>query len=94
MPSPFKVKVDVANFVLTPSGRSLDGEGHLHVIVDQPCIASGETIPNDAQHLHVGNGRPEVLVDLEPGTHRLCVQLSDGFHSALAISEKVVVEVR
>lgn len=89
--SPVRVRAQVDNFALAAKGVSKDGEGHLHVVVDEPCIEAGEVIADD--YVHVGSGAATTEVELEPGEHTLCVQLGDGFHTALAITKTIRVTV-
>lgn len=88
--SPVEIMVDVDNYSLAAKGVSNDGEGHFHV-VDGTCIRPGEVIGDD--HTHVGSGAASVEIELEPGTHELCLQLGDGFHTALAITRTLTLTV-
>ena len=91
--SPFSVRVSTENVALAPAGRTLDGEGHWHVMVDGDCLDAGEVIPKDESHLHVGSGEDHAEFDLAPGVHDLCVQLGDGFHVAVAVTDVVRINV-
>lgn len=91
--SPFTVVVATENIALAPAGRTLDGEGHWHVMVDGECLPAGEVIPKDDDHLHVGSGENIAEFDLALGVHDLCVQLGDGFHVAVAITDVVRINV-
>ena len=78
--------------------RVRDGEvhedaGHLHVMVDAPCVEPGQTIPSDAQHVHLGMAQLETALDLTPGEHTLCLQAGDGTHTALAITREITITV-
>lgn len=88
--SPVTVEIRVDNYRLAAKGVSRDGEGHFHVIEGE-CITPGEVISDD--HAHVGSGAAVTEVELEPGPRRLCVQLGDGFHTALAITQTIDVVV-
>ena len=80
---------------LTPAaaGATIDGEGHLHVLIDRPCLPTGLPIPKDSVHVHFGDGSTDLEVELEPGEHELCVQMGDGFHTAVAITDTLRVNV-
>ena len=91
--SPFTVRVTTKNMELAPAGRTLDGEGHWHVMVDGECLAAGEVIPKNDSHLHVGSGEDSAEFDLAPGRHTLCVQLGDGFHVAVSVTDVVQINV-
>lgn len=82
--SPVKLTWAVENFRVEPAGTVNTGAGHLHVMVDTPCVAAGQVIVNDATHLHFGKAQMEAEVPLTPGTHKLCLQAADGAHIALA----------
>lgn len=88
--SPVEITIAVENYSLAAKGVSKDGEGHFHVVKDA-CIEPGEVIGDS--HTHVGSGAATVSIELEPGRHELCLQLGDGFHTALAITEMLQVEV-
>jgi len=91
--SPFRVVVETEHFELAPKGRVRDGEGHFHVIIDHSCEPPSAQIPDDDLHLHVGSGAAETMVELEPGEHSLCVQLGDGFHTALKTFDTINITV-
>jgi MFS family permease len=83
--APVKVVMAAENFTIEPTGDGTvhDGAGHLHIMVDTPCIVAGETIPRDDSHLHFGDGSTETELALASGTHTLCLQAADGAHTAL-----------
>ncbi len=88
--SPVEITIAVDNYSLAAKGVSKDGEGHFHVVADT-CVRPGEVIGDD--HTHVGSGAASVSIELEAGMHDLCLQLGDGFHTALAITEMLSIEV-
>jgi hypothetical protein len=83
--APVRVVMAAENFTVEPAGDGSvhDGAGHLHIMVDTPCVAAGDTIPKDETHLHFGDGSTETELALEPGSHTLCLQAADGAHTAL-----------
>ena len=81
--SPFEVVMAAAGLVVEPSGEVNDGAGHFHILVNTDFTPTGEIIPDDAQHLHYGQGQTTVTLDLEPGEHTLRLQFADGLHTAL-----------
>lgn len=89
--------VDVAmladGVVIEPAGEVNDGAGHFHVIADAGCAGTGDAIGKDADHVHFGSGVSSGTVYLGPGTHTLCLQVGDGQHAALDITDSVEVEV-
>ncbi len=88
----FTVDVDVSNISLAPKGRTRDGEAHFHVLVDDGCLTPGVVIGDD-DAVHVGSGEASVEIELSPGPHKLCVQLGDGFHVAIAVTDTIDVIV-
>ncbi|CUS03314.2 ATPases of the AAA+ class [Candidatus Promineifilum breve] len=83
--APVRVVMAAENFTVEPAGDGAlhDGAGHLHIMVDTPCVAAGQTIPKDETHLHFGDGSIETELALTPGEHTLCLQAADGAHTAL-----------
>lgn len=91
--SPVLLRVKFEYLTPAAAGATVDGEGHLHVLIDQPCLPTGLPIPKDASHVHFGDGSTDLEVELEPGEHELCVQMGDGFHTAVAITDTLTVNV-
>jgi len=81
--TPTTVTMASENFVIVPAGEPKAGEGHLHIMVDVPCVADGEVIVKDDTHMHYGQGQLEADLTLTPGEHTLCLQAADGAHLAL-----------
>jgi hypothetical protein len=81
--SPVRVKMAAENFKVEPAGPVAAGHGHLHILVDTPCVAAGQVIPKDDKHLHYGKGQTETELKLTPGKHTLCLQAANGAHVAL-----------
>jgi hypothetical protein len=82
--SPLTVKFGAEDFAVVPAGsEQKPNEGHLHVMVDAPCIKSGQGIPKDKTHIHYGRAQMETTLELSPGEHTLCLQAADTNHIAL-----------
>jgi hypothetical protein len=81
--SPVNVIMQAEKFTIEPAGDVHDGAGHLHIMVDAPCLAPGEVIPKDDSHRHFGDGSTEADLELASGTYTLCLQAADGAHIAL-----------
>jgi hypothetical protein len=75
------------------SGEVNEGAGHYHLLVDTDPVPSGEVIPSDDQHVHYGTGQTDGVLELEPGDHTLVLQLADGEHRALPLTDSVEVTV-
>jgi hypothetical protein len=78
------VKWAAQNFRVEPAGAVNTGAGHLHIMVDMPCVPAGQQVINDAAHLHYGKAQMQAELTLSPGPHTLCLQAADGAHIALA----------
>jgi len=83
VPNPVQLKFAAQNFRVEPAGMVNAGAGHLHVMVDTPCVQAGEVIVNDDAHKHFGKAQMEAELTLPPGQHTLCLQAADGAHVAL-----------
>jgi hypothetical protein len=75
------------------AGEVHSGAGHFHVIADAGCVSAGDSIIRDADHVHFGAGQDEGVIYLEPGVHELCLQVGDGIHTALDVTDSVTVTV-
>ena len=76
--SPFYLRVGAANLKV-PLLSAI-----VHININAPCIAAGETIPEDAQHMSFPVGKwGEPRFALPAGQYRLCIQVSDSQNVAL-----------
>lgn len=75
------------------SGPVNDGAGHYHVILDTEPVTPGETIPSDDQHIHYGTGQENGVLELDPGDHTLHLQVGDGEHTAMGLTDTAEVTV-
>lgn len=75
------------------SGEVTEGAGHYHVLVDTEPVEPGATIPSDDAHVHYGTGQTDGVLDLDPGEHTLHLQVGDGEHRAMALTDTVEVTV-
>jgi len=76
--SPFYLRIGVSNLKVPLLSATV------HVNIDAPCFAAGETIPADEQHVSLPMGKwgdPRFV--LPEGTHRLCIQAADSQNVAL-----------
>ena len=87
------VSMTAENFTIEESGEVNDNAGHFHVIVDEGPVETGETIPNDDAHLHYGDGSSRTVLDLAAGSHELTLQVGDGQHRALPLTDTAEVTV-
>lgn len=93
--SPVKLKFAAEGIATEPAGQVKAGSGHHHVIIDTTPPRKGRPIPNDAQHLHYGQGQTEATIELSPGKHELSLQFADGLHRSYGpqMSATITVEV-
>ena len=78
---------------IEPAGEVHPEAGHFHVIADQDCTAVGAPIDRDADHVHFGKAQVEGKIYLEPGEHDLCLQVGDGEHTALDLTDTTTITV-
>jgi hypothetical protein len=78
--SRFKVRIGLRNMGVAPAGTQKAGTGHHHLLVDTELKSFDVPIPNDARHLHLGNGQTEIEVALPPGRHQLQLVVGDHDH--------------
>jgi hypothetical protein len=67
---------------------------HLHLMVDAPCVHPGRAVGRDNQHLHLGGGEREAVLDLSSGTHTLCLEVGNARHVAIGLPDRVTIAVR
>lgn len=91
--SPITLRVDAENLRLRSAGATKDGEGHLHILIDEECKSVGVVIESGSNVIDLNDGRSETQLDLEPGQYEICVQVADGFHSAVAIVDRISISV-
>lgn len=91
--SPFLLVVETENFRLSPAGETRDGEGHLHVLIDQDCLSAGVVIHSGSKVVDLNDGRRKTELELGPGTYEICVQVGDGFSTAVRIIDQISVTV-
>lgn len=91
--SPVTVEMTPGAFEVAPAAESSEGQGHFHIMVDTDCVAEGETIPNDEQHVHFGDGSTSTELELEPGERTLCLQAGDATHAAFGTTDTISVTV-
>jgi len=78
---------------IEPSGEINEGAGHYHIMIDTEPVEPGETIPTDESHVHYGTGQTDGVLQLEPGDHTLHLQVADGAHTAMGLTDTVEVSV-
>jgi hypothetical protein len=60
------------------------GMGHHHLGVDMDCLPPGtEIVKGTPSWIHFGKGDTQIDVQLEPGPHKLTLQLGDDLHRTI-----------
>lgn len=92
--SPVRVAMEAAGITIEPAGEVREGGGHFHVMVDVGCVEPGETVPGDTEgYHHFGKAQTEAELELDPGDHTLCLQVGDGAHTALDLTDEITITV-
>ena len=99
VPSKFTYKLEVTGYELSPAAAGLkEGTGHHHLVIDGPTafVAKGEVIPMDATHKHYGKAQTEGELELEPGKHKITMQLANHLHESYGkeFSKTITVNVK
>jgi hypothetical protein len=90
--SPVKLRFGIEGYELaavpTPAPTLADqvrpGMGHHHVGVEMDCLPPGtEIVKGTPSWIHFGTGATEIDMQLEPGTHKLTLQLGDDLHRTI-----------
>jgi hypothetical protein len=98
--SPLLVVLEADGIDLVPCGPATACEGHLNILVDRPCVASGELVPAASAGavergvIALNDGGDRRTIELGPGEHTLCAQLSDGTQLAFGATETITIVVR
>lgn len=87
------VEMVAQGVTIEEAGEANAGAGHFHVIADAGCVDVGDAITKDGDHVHFGKAQTSGTIYLEPGSHDLCLQVGDGVHEALDITDTVTLEV-
>jgi hypothetical protein len=90
-----RLTMSAEDITIEEAGEARDDAGHFHVLADQDCLAEGTAIGKDADTVHFGAGQAEGVIYLGPGDHELCLQVGDGLHAALDVTDtaRVTVEI-
>ncbi len=89
--SPVKARFGLEGYELAPVPKeTITAEqvranmGHHHLGIDMDCLPAGtEIVKGTPSWVHFGTGATEIDVQLEPGTHKLTLQLGDDLHRTI-----------
>jgi hypothetical protein len=91
---PVHVVMRAEQFKIEPTGAARKGAGHFHIMIDTGCVRAGEAIPFGGDHAHFGKAQTSADIELGPGKHTLCLQLGNGVHAALDLTDTITVTVQ
>lgn len=92
--SPVTFEMSAEGIEIEPAGEVVEGAGHFHLLVDVDCLPEGEVIPGgEDAYQHFGQGQTTAELELEPGEHTVCLQVGDGAHAALDVTDTVTFTV-
>ena len=103
MKSPVKAKFGLEGYELAPVPKEAPtpdkvraGMGHHHLGIDMDCLPAGtEIVKGTPSWVHFGTGATEIDVQLEPGTHKLTLQLGDDLHRTIeGLCQTITVNVQ
>ena len=101
--SPVKAKFGLEGYELAPVPKEAptpeqvrQGMGHHHLGIDMDCLPPGtEIVKGTPSWVHFGTGATEIDVQLEPGTHKLTLQLGDDLHRTIeGLCQTITVNVQ
>jgi hypothetical protein len=100
--SPVKLRFGLEGYTLAPvpQGTITPDQvrpemGHHHVGVDMDCLPPGtEIVKGTPSWVHFGTGNTEIDMQLEPGKHKLTLQLGDDLHRTIeGLCQTITVNV-
>lgn len=99
VPERFTARIGLSGMGVAPAGVDKPNTGHNHLLVDTDVgnLDLTKPIPNDYNHIHMGNGQTEVTLTLPPGRHTLQLLMGDYKHiphTPPVISKKITIYVR
>jgi hypothetical protein len=101
--SPVKARFGLEGYELAPvpqgtitADQVRSGMGHHHLGIDMDCLPPGtEIVKGTPSWVHFGTGATEIDVQLEPGSHKLTLQLGDDLHRTIeGLCQSITVNVQ
>ncbi len=95
--SPFTLQMGTDVMSIDSAGLVRPASGHHHLIIDgADSLAMGSIVPKDSVNIHFGNAQTEYELKLNPGKHKLTLQLADGLHRSYGgkLSASIIVTVK
>jgi hypothetical protein len=100
--SPVKARFGLEGYELAPVPQgTITAEqvrpnvGHHHLGIDMDCLPDGtEIVKGTPSWVHFGTGATEIDVQLEPGKHKLTLQMGDDLHRTIeGLCQTITVNV-
>jgi hypothetical protein len=100
--SPVKLRFGLEGYGLEPVPQGTitpeqvrAGVGHHHVGVEMDCLPAGtEIVKGTPSWVHFGTGATEMDIQLEPGKHKLTLQIGDDLHRTIeGLCQTITVNV-
>lgn len=91
--NPVYFELEAKNWAIEPPVMRRDGAGYFVIILEGGCLPAGRLVPFEGPFVHLQDGAFSAWIDLGPGTYEVCVQVADGNHRALQLTEEVRFEV-
>ncbi|HEX9682835.1 MAG TPA: DUF4399 domain-containing protein [Acidimicrobiales bacterium] len=91
--SPVALTFTATGIEIHPAADAVEDGKHFHVMIDTDCVAEGEVIAADESHVHFGDGSTETELELEAGSHTLCLQAADNDHVATPYTHVITITV-
>lgn len=95
--SPVLVQFGLKGMGIAPAGMKAEGTGHHHLLLNDPQVNLGQSLPATEQVMHFGKGQTETTLELKPGKHTLQLVLGDYKHQPFnpnVSSEKITITVK
>ena len=101
--SPVKARFGLEGYELAPVPQGTitpdqvrPNVGHHHLGIDMDCLPPGtEIVKGTPSWVHFGTGATEIDVQLEPGTHKLTLQVGDDLHRTIeGLCQTITVNVQ
>jgi hypothetical protein len=101
--SPVKTRFGLEGYELAPvpqgtitADQVRPNMGHHHLGIDMDCLPTGtEIVKGTPSWVHFGTGATEIDVQLEPGTHKLTLQVGDDLHRTIeGLCQTITVNVQ
>ena len=94
--SPLFIQFGLSGIGIAPAGTNRQDTGHHHLLINIDDIDLSRPIPSSQNHIHLGGGQTETVIDLPTGVYTLQLLLGNMSHiphNPPIISKKIKIEV-